>query len=204
MKKAQVKLGFRSLSIPSKIQKAAQIVQLMTKNDFFPDPNPKLTLITEATNSLETAYQNAMDGGRKFIVIRNDQEDVLNDLMFHLSSYVQNESDGSEEKIRSAGFDVRAQAGPIGDLERPLNLRSTTSAHSGEVQLDWKPVHGAKSYVAEKSVDGSNDWQLCGHSTRSRMMVTDLPSTTTQWFRIAGIGAAGQGPWSDPVKGLVA
>ncbi len=203
MKKVLAKLGFRNLSVSEKIQRARLIVGNLVKNEHFPSPNPGIGQITEVVNMLEAAYHAASDGSKTQQAIMDERETVLNELMANLALYVQNQSEGHEEKIRSTGFDVQADRTSIGELERPENLRAQISEHTGEIMLDWKNLHGAKAYIVEKSDDGSNGWAICGHCTASRMTITGLPAASYVWFRVAGVGAAGQSPWSDPVKGLI-
>ena len=199
----QVKLGFKALSIPSKIQKGRGYVMAMANNPTFRAIDPDLETVKAAVATLETAYQDAADGGKSKKQIMNDREAELDILIAQLGASVQAISKGNGEIIRSAGFEVRATHGPIGDLNLPLRLRATTSPHSGEAILDWKPVHGAGAYIIEKSDDGNTGWQPASHVTGSHATISALTPTSVCWFRVAGIGAAGQGPWSDPVKALI-
>ncbi|MEA3189072.1 MAG: hypothetical protein QOD99_2902 [Chthoniobacter sp.] len=59
---------------------------------------------------------------------------------------------------------------------------------------------GAKSYVVERTADaaGQTGWGNTQIATKSRAEVNGLQSGSRHWFRVAAIGSAGQGPWSDP------
>lgn len=130
------------------------------------------------------------------------KEEELETIVGLLGAYVLNTSEGDEEMIRSAGFDVRASATPAGLPDRPLNLRAEMGAISGEILLDCKKVTSAKSYVWEHSADGNTGWQYNSTTTSPKTTIKNLPSVSVRWFRVAGVGASGQGPFSDPVKGL--
>jgi len=132
----------------------------------------------------------------------HEREEELDTIITLLAAYVLNASKGNEELIRSTGFEVRAAPSPVGELGRPLNLRATTGAISGEIQLDSKSVRGAQSYVWEHSTDGSTGWQYHSTTTSARTTIKELPPVSSHWFRVAGVGASGQGPFSDPVKGI--
>ncbi|MEO7310394.1 MAG: fibronectin type III domain-containing protein [Chitinophagaceae bacterium] len=202
--KAQVKMAFNGLTIPAKVQKAGQLVLALTGNPAFAAPKPTLAEVDAAVHALEAAYKEALDGGKSKKASMLEREDELDRLVSDLADYVQATAGGNAETIRSSGFDVRAAPTPVAELEHVSNLRATISQRNGEVMLDWKPLNGARTYVIEKSTDGSNGWVVCGHSTRSHGVVTGLPSLTHSWFRVAGIGTTGQSPWSDIVKSLVA
>ena len=41
-------------------------------------------------------------------------------------------------------------------------------------------------------------WTNAPPSTKSKCTIANLVAGTRYWFRVAAVGAAGQGPWSDP------
>jgi hypothetical protein len=69
----------------------------------------------------------------------------------------------------------------------------------GSVDVAVDRVRGAGSYLVQKSQtpDTPGSWQQAAISTKSSCTVTGLTSGQHYWFRVAAIGAAGQGPWSD-------
>jgi hypothetical protein len=72
---------------------------------------------------------------------------------------------------------------------------------TGEVDLQWNPIRrGLKSYIIEKTTDAgaATGWTHAGISTKSKTSISGLTSGTRYWFRVAAVGTAGQGPWSDP------
>ena len=68
-----------------------------------------------------------------------------------------------------------------------------------------RPVGGAKSYcVEQRANEASPDaWTLATTSTKAKATVKGLVSGRKYWFRVAAIGSAGQGAWSETV-GMVA
>ena len=70
----------------------------------------------------------------------------------------------------------------------------------GTVDLSWDRVRGASSYIIQKSPNPITDssWTQAGVSTKSSTTLTGMTSGTKYWFRVAAIGSAGQGAWSDP------
>jgi chitodextrinase len=76
----------------------------------------------------------------------------------------------------------------------------------GEIDLNWQPVRGAASYAIVRSTTGNvanaGDWAAAGTSTKSKASVSGLTSGTRYWFRVAAVGSAGQGPWSDPATAI--
>jgi hypothetical protein len=56
--------------------------------------------------------------------------------------------------------------------------------------------------IARGSVANAGDCTPPATATKSKATVTGLTSGTRYWFRVAAIGSAGQGPWSDPATAI--
>lgn len=202
---AQVKLGFTTLAIPDKILKARNIVTQLTGNAAFTRPNPTLAVVTAAADALETAFNDAADGGKTKTAVMYNKEAALDALMAQLSAYVQEASAGDALVILSSGMEVRATKTPPQDLPAPQNLAAETGDNEGSINLSWEPVKKAKAYLMQTSPDGATAWQnLNITSTKASVVITGLASGTKTWFRVCAIGAKGNSPWSDPARGLVA
>ena len=125
---------------------------------------------------------------------------ALDLVLTQFANFVENTTGNDEEKILSTGLPVRAPSTPIGDLPQVENLAVTEGDDAGELDATWDRVRGAKTYRVEKSLDPitPTSWSLADIVTRSKCTLTGLTSGTKYWVRVAAIGAAGQGPWSDP------
>jgi hypothetical protein len=200
---AKAKLGFSELSVPQKILKARLFVTLLTDNENFPNPDPTLKQIGDAATALEIAYNEAQDGGKTKIAAAKAAEQTLDNIIDLFVDYVQFVSKGNETIIRSSGLDVRGAKSAPQDLPMVLNLMAETTLNDGEIHLSWERISNSKVYKIETSTDGTSSWQYIGESTKASITLTHLPSGSKPWFRVAAVGAKGQGTWSDPVKGLV-
>jgi hypothetical protein len=199
----KVRLGLKKMSILDKIALATRIVTAMTGNPNFPAPNPALADITAKTTAARTSYTNALTLRQQAKAATNlqdaDEKELDRSLMLE-SLYVENESVGDDQKIQSAGMDVRHNIVRIGELSVPNNLLAKAGGGDGEIILNWDPVRGARSYVVEITTDANvpSSWKHKTNVTESSAAITGLTSGGKFWFRVAGVGAAGQGPYSDP------
>ena len=136
---------------------------------------------------------------------RRAHEAELRLLLDQLAGYVSSIAQGSEVGILSSGFGVVRPSSPAPEPTSPVDVRATMSEHVGRVDIRWQAVDVAVSYHTEYSPDPSNEslWKLVAVSTKSMTKVTGLPSGQVGYFRIAGIGTAGMGPWSQVVSTLV-
>lgn len=189
------------MPVTGKVQFARQVVIDMTGNPNYTTPAPALTAITTAATALETAYNAALTArqvAKSKTAAMVDAEKALDVLVMQLANYVENTSGGDEAKIESSGFSVcRIPAPPIGPLPAPTDVSLAPNENPGTMDMDWRGVHGARSYVIERAADAPVlAWVGAGTTTRSRAIVNTMTSGTKYWFRVAAVGAAGQGPWS--------
>ncbi len=200
---AKVKLGLDRMTIAVKAELATRIVTAMTGNPNFVTPNPTLAVITAAKTAMETAYNDALtkrQQSKAATDLQADKEKDFDRLLTSESLYVANASGGDEQKIQSAGMDVRDAASPIGPLPAPMGLYATAGSSAGEIDLDWEPVHGAKSYSVQMTTDPNvpESWAHKKNASESFTAITGLTSGGKFWFKVAAVGAAGQGAFSDP------
>ena len=131
-------------------------------------------------------------------------DEALNLALTQLANYVQNASGGDPAKIQSAGFPVRDTPSPIGPLPAPSELEAQPSQSEGHVNLWWRGVRGASSYVVERAQDGPLlNWVQALTTTKSRALVNSMASGARYWFRVAAVGAAGQSAWTDAISKIV-
>lgn len=199
---AKVKLGFTALTVPDKVLKARNTVTLMTGNAAYPRPNPTLAAISTAADELETAYNEAADGGKTKTAVMRSKEQELDKLMIQLAAYVQEASNGDELVILSSGLEVAAPKTPPQDLPAPQNLVAEMGTNEGDTNLRWKKVAKAKSYLLQSSADGATNWQTLNTvSTKASAVISGMPSGEKAWYRVCAVGPKGNSPWSDPALG---
>lgn len=196
----RVKLNLQSMTVPTKIGKGHLIIAQMTGNAAFPAPTPTLAVFSVAVDELETAWGEAQDGAHSKIVAMNQREVEFDNLIRQLADYVQSASGGNEEKILSAGFEVRREPSPIGIPEAPQFRFARIGKHEGEIDLRWHRSNGARTYNVQRSTVPNNaeSWTTIALITKSTYTDTGLNSGSKYWYRVAAIGAAGQSSWSDP------
>jgi len=199
---AQVKLNLQSYTIPEKVQKMRQVGIAMTGNANFTTPDPTLVALGDGADALETAYnlaQGARELAKQKTDIQNAANAAANALLTAEGAYVQNKSGGNPVIIQSAGMDVRADGAPIGDLPGPANLSASEGDHDGEIDIHWNRVKGAKSYVVQYTTTPTNaaSWVNGPVAPKSKITVTGLTSSTKYYLRVAAVGAAGQGAFSE-------
>lgn len=195
--------SFYKLTTAEKIVKARFYAKQLTGNANFATPDPTPTQINTAATALETAYNEAADGSKTKKATAKTAEAALDAIIILFVAYVQFASKGDETIIRSSGLEIKENNNTAQPLVQVIGLTLETGINEGEIIVSWDKVDKSRVYKLEKSPDGSTNWQPAGESTKSTITLTGLPTATKLWLRVAAIGAKGQGPWSDPAKGLV-
>lgn len=196
---AQVKLELAQRTDDELKAFAEAHVADMVDNANFPTPTPTVVAFVGVLDDFDAkmlAFDQAQTAAREAAQAKDDARVALSQALNDRGNYVQTASAGDEAKILSAGFGVRSPAQPVGPLPAPLDFMPSMGDMPGEIDLTWSAVRGARAYLIEWREQGTTGAWSQGMATKSRHSVTGLTSGKTYTFRVAGIGAAGQGPWS--------
>ncbi|MDB6124468.1 MAG: hypothetical protein JWQ71_3461 [Pedosphaera sp.] len=200
-----VKLSLAAMPLTVKIQFARQIaLQMDVHGATFPDAPIGFDGLDDLANNLENQFnaaQVAHDVAKTQTAMQNTAETAIDTALTQIANYVQSVSDGDASIIKLIGMEVKQPSSSIGPLTAPTHFSAEASDVEGQVLLRWKTVRGAKSYVAAYTMNVNEPaaWTSSATSTKGKCTVKGLVSGQKYWFRVAAFGAAGQGPWSDPV-----
>jgi hypothetical protein len=202
---AKVKLKFSNLPMTEKFARAHLIVEKMTANAAnFPNPMPALADVLASITAAEKAYNDALEAralSKQRTAELSTLEDVMDEMVSRLASFVDTASAGKEEIILSSGMDVRAPAIATGlPPGIPASFVVTLGDHEGYRDTSWNSNPLAQSYVLQISPNPPTDssWTQVAVITTSSYTAKGLTSGVKYWFRVAAVGAGGQSGWSDP------
>ena len=197
----QVKLNLRAKSDPQLVVFTNAHITGTANNPIFTTPTPDVPDFAALAASFSASVDDVATKENDYsqAVVEKDQKRVLlENGLTKRGNYVETTADGDEATILSAGFQVRAATTPIGDLPAPVDFLATMGDMAGEVDLIWSRVTGANAYMIQyREHDAGANWTSAMPSTASKATVAGLDPGKTYAFRVAALGAAGQGPWSD-------
>ena len=176
------------------------IVAAMTGNANFATPAPTLASLTIKATALRVKKQSVTDLETQLSTARSEQKVLINELkleVYMLRDYVQDETDGDESKIHSAGMQIVGERQPVGPLPQVQNLKVMVSDLTGTLEAEWRPINGALVYLIETALTAEGQYTQVTACSRSRCTITDLVPGTKYWVRVRAVGAAGLGPYSD-------
>jgi hypothetical protein len=207
-KMTKPKLDLRSKSDGDLNAFAKEHITKMTGNPDFTTPDPDAVTFAAASSDFDTALAAsiiAQQNAKEKTAIKDAKRVVLETMLTKRGKYVDNKSDGVKAKILSTGFDVASDRTPSGQPSQVVNLSVSAGDADGELDLQWDPADGVKSYKVHLCNDPAtpNGWTEKAVPTKSKASVTGLTSGVKMWARVCGVGPGGQGAWSDPVPKIV-
>lgn len=197
----KIKLAITGLNATKLVEKSFRIISMMTGNASFPTPTPSLADLTAATEALATASVPASGGDRHAILLRKDQEVVVANMLRTLGAYVTVEANGDGAVITSSGFELQRLPEPQSSISRPVDFVSERGKHSGGVELSWKSVLGAQSYVIDMTTGEPKDplavWTTVAITTKVKARFDNMEIGQFFYYRVKAIGRNSESPWSD-------
>ncbi len=200
----EIVLDLRSKTLLEKIEFSGDISTGLAKYPtIFTAPNPTVADLTGTTNSVVSKLMERNNLEQQLHAANVELgvlEATLDSKIGLEANYVQRVSNGDESIIAKAGMKVKKQGSPIGELPKVTNLSASIGDGRNEIDLHWNKVYAAKSYTIEMAEASGNidnlNWIHSGVSTKSRFTVKGLTSGKAMLFRVAAVGAAGQGNWN--------
>lgn len=196
-----VSLGFAQLTDGDLNSFAAGAVNGLTGNASFPTPPVSTPALGTAQKAFESALAAASSGGLQQTVIKDVSYDALINLLRQEALYVQQQANGDQAKILSAGFQVAAAGhNPQAPMPKAVIAQILNEA-SGQLVMRLQPIANAHAYEVQIST-APNAWQPAGiYSQARRIVISNLTPGTTYTVRVRAIGGSnGSGDWSDPVS----
>ena len=195
------------MSEPDLSVAAQTIVTKLGESTTFDSLDAKVTTLSGAVGALNTAI-NDFNGKEAALNLSeenlsNARENVLN-ILASLGSGVEEIAEGETTIVVASGFELHAEKTPVGPLAPPQNLRLYMADIEGQIKARWDRLRGAKAYIIEYSLEGSGVWKYGGVSTKVSHTVSGLESGKKYRIRVRGVGAAGDGPWSDEAVKMAA
>jgi hypothetical protein len=199
--KANIRLALFALRAPALLILLRNVIAKLTGNIFFPATPHTLASMETLADDLESATQNALQGGLAERELRNALVEQTKDVLTQTANYVRATANGDRKMLSTSGFDMARTAEPIGVPGVPHIKGGAATGRTGEVEFRWTGERGAHVYnVLMSATDPSvaANWEPMATTTRTRYHAQDLEPYKAYWFAVSAIGAAGESALSEP------
>ena len=211
MAKIKVKLNLKDKSDSDLLAFAQAHVAAMTGNANFTTPLPATTAFAPVLTAYSTALGNfntAQAAAKLATTAKDTARNALEAILTQRGNYVELTATSAADPaavVESAGFSVKSSKSPAGVPDMVTNLSITAGDNAGELDLQWDPSNGARSYDIQLSPDPvtATSWTAQPSVTKSKAVVMGLTSGAKMWARVRGVGPGGTGAWSDVATKIV-
>jgi len=202
-KRNVIKLSLSRLSIPEVFPYVKKITTKMATAPAFTTLVTKAAAVdaqnTVATNA-NTSYDAAQRTADALMTARDKEVATLVGMTQDLATA----SEGVTKDpatLQTGGWEIIADhATPVGAMVAPPNFNATSGDNAGEVDLACDTQYGVQSHVGESAASPDGPFTQFYVGRKSSCTKTGLVSGSLNWFRMAAVGAAGQGPYSGPIS----
>jgi hypothetical protein len=170
----------------------------------YPTPPVDEATFKSAIDTLSLDITAALDGGKKAIAARNQQEEVVIKMMKQIGQYVETACKDVMTTFLKSGFQAAATAKapkpPLTQFIRSITSGKTAgSMHAVPVVVDGAKAYEFRFTPVVNGTSGTPITQLVT-TTRPATMITGLTPGTTYSIQVRSFAdATGFADWSDPV-----
>ena len=205
-KHLRVKVGYSAESDKDIATEAVAVVDGLTGNVALPNPPVDPAVLKAAVEAYASAIATAIDWGKKAIVARNKQREVVVKMLRHLGHWVEANCKDDLSILKSSGFQpvstVRVPAQP---LQGPPSISKVDNGPiSGQLLVKVIRLPKALSYILRHAAVGADgkpaSWtELPPFSNTRSVPVNGLTPGTIYAFRVRALGRLGYTDWSGSV-----
>jgi hypothetical protein len=193
-------LNTNKMPLSGKLDLGVQVINMSTGNPNVPGNAVPLTAFSNAQADLiaaKAAYEQNRQDGRELMAARDAALVTWTAALACLAGFTENATLGDKTKILSAGFLVRSEPTPTQPLGAPINVLVETNGSPGVSKVSWL-LDGADTFIVQCSATPEDEktWVQVLVTTRSSAEIPGAEPGKPCWFRVAGVNALGQGPWS--------
>ena len=209
---AKVRRNWSRLPIGQRVVKCKAVIDGITANPtVMPNPVPTLGALTALYTPAKDANDLVAQLETQLAAARTDSKTKNDAMVAGLNaeaSTAEGATGGDETQLIKLGFaDLTGGTAPtpVGPLQKVTELSLTAGDDDGTLDSDWHADRDADSFELQKTatITDAASWQHLTNVTKSSAKLTGLTSGVRIWIRVRAVGAAGPGPWSDPVSKMV-
>lgn len=189
----RVNSGYTQYNAKQLADEGDKVFTALTNNvAIFATPVPALTVLSGHIDALREAVNEyeAAGGGEVLRLKRDGLMQPVSSTLMELATYVQTISKGDKTVIVMGGFTAEKDRTSVGELSAPANFNVETK-RGGIIELSWKKVKGANSYIAEWTpypVTDASVWTP-ETSTKTKMGLSNFDPGQHLAFRVRAVGA---------------
>jgi hypothetical protein len=189
MSKVSLLKSFSRLNDAELEVKSHTISAKMTNNANFPSPIPSIAELDAGTLAFQIALTNSNGGGKDKTIIKKLKRDTLEEILFELGVFVEQNCNNDEVIALSSGFDLAKKKEKHGALPAPTGLTLSDGPTKGSILAECDSVAHANGYIFKYTPDPltpNSVWQT-KTVTKTKVVISGLESGKRYWFSVAAL-----------------
>lgn len=208
---AKILLALSKMTVPQKVSLCRSVAKAGAANaGTFSSPPVPPAAVDAAATKLEQAEAAATQARQTSLLATSQRDDAgiaLDGLLVQWASYVEIVAKGDATIIGMSSFPVRgAPVRVTAPPSAPDPFLAAAGTKTGEAEMRLGKIAGARGFIVERNANPNDPagWVhvVSTATSKRKIKLTGLPSGRW-WFRVAALGTAGQGPWTDPATCIV-
>lgn len=197
---SKIKIGLSGLSPICLVNKAQLLVEKMSLNDHFPNPEPSIDILAARKDILADYIANNSFRDSNSIKESAPYKQLL-EVIRQLAAYVSRTAQGDREILLSSGFEVQSKKNDLQNPGFPENIQIHVSDNRGSVKLNWEKVSGKNAYVVQISSTNPETadavWVTVGVTSKNELNIQNLNLGMQYYFRVKTVGKLYESPYSN-------
>jgi hypothetical protein len=193
----------RPEKVPDLMAFVDAIVQRMTGNSWFPDPDPPLAVVASAIAELREAQVLTDLRARGTASARDAKLEPLLGLLDRLKAYVERVANDNPEHaaeiIESAAMSVKKSSAYV---PPPFSVQQGPT--SGSALLRARSAGDRGTHYWQSSTDGGKTWSPTTKTyNKAETILSGFTPGQNVWFRHSVLTKDGEGDWCDPIALII-
>lgn len=200
--------GFTETKDDILLVRANTVLQAMTGNHYFVQPNPELSVLQQAIENFQEALSVARRKGSPMdTAAKNNSRKSLTTVLQQLAFYVTQTAAGDLHKLLSSGFETNKypSAGDVPAAVQGVLLRD--GKQSGQMRLDFTAQRKVLLYeyrYTEVAAAEEEDWSQVFATTSSKNnIMAPLTPYERYYVQVRAINGYGKSAWSEAVSHVI-
>lgn len=206
MRTPKVRTYYGKLAESRLITLAGKIVEEMTNNPYFPDPQIPITTLAELVADFRKKAEIALNGGSAMDrELKKESRTALVKGLRILGHYVNIKANGNQVALSSSGMILHKEHAP---KEKPYiveGIRLKDTKLSGQIRVDFHPQRHVDEYEIQWGEWDHLSHKMCTENTRftstsiNNVLEPVIPAQR-YYVRVRARNNKGFGNWSEPVS----
>ncbi|MBL0309800.1 MAG: fibronectin type III domain-containing protein [Bacteroidetes bacterium] len=209
----QLVLDLWNKTLDKKVDFTEELVQKLTGDVRFTNPDPTLADVTTAVDAAHQALldvANTKGAYTAAVEVQDLREKALVEIVTRLGNYIETTSGGDKTIIESLNLKTKEQGNASPLPPRVADVGLTQGDNQFEIDIHWHRIsklYNIQSFQIRYAIGDAvpSSWLTYDKTTRkSSITFVGTQENVRVWIEVRAVNATGDGPWSEVATIVIA